>query len=155
MPQGMSQWAYATSGGATRSNFSRTRSTSEGNVEGVCITLSLHRDDRPNLEAGCRRRAEPRRQAAGTGVQAPGLLLVDVEPDQRADARVLVETGRERVMDPGRLGAADLGRADLWQQQRPGRDCGDRRVRGIEHLAEAAPHGCTPVKLRPSVVDVQ
>ncbi|MBV9602009.1 MAG: S26 family signal peptidase [Chloroflexi bacterium] len=33
----MSQWAKTSVGGATRSNFSRTRSTSEGNVEGVCI----------------------------------------------------------------------------------------------------------------------
>src|SRR5205085_11578609 len=35
----MSQWAYATLGGATRSSASKTRSTSEGEVEGVCMQL--------------------------------------------------------------------------------------------------------------------
>src|SRR4051812_26564833 len=37
----MSQWACATLGGETRSKTSKTRSTSEGEVEGACINYLL------------------------------------------------------------------------------------------------------------------
>src|SRR5205085_11315306 len=40
MPHGMSQCAWATSGGATRSNVSKTRSMTDREVEDACIKLA-------------------------------------------------------------------------------------------------------------------